>query len=326
MEQPIKTLQQAIQYFTDAENCRQFMVFVRWPDGIPVCPYCGATKLTWLAKAKLYRCYGDHKRQKFSLKTGTVFEDSPIGLDKWLPALWMLCNAKNGISSYELHRALGVTQKTAWFMLHRIRLAMRTESFVKLGGVDGGPVEVDEAFIGPDLRKMHSDKRRARMTAMNGRNKVVVMGMLDRDARKVRARMIPNVKRETLQNEILSEIEKKSTVYTDSAPAYDNLAVKDFVHETVNHVEEYVRGQVHTQGIENFWSLLKRGLRGTYVAVEPFHLDRYVTEQVFRYNNRATKDNPLTDADRFTLAASQITGKRLTYAELTGKVGETAAF
>ena len=326
MEQPIKTLQQAIQYFTDAENCRQFMVFVRWPDGIPVCPYCGATKLTWLAKAKLYRCYGDHKRQKFSLKTGTVFEDSPIGLDKWLPALWMLCNAKNGISSYELHRALGVTQKTAWFMLHRIRLAMRTESFVKLGGVDGGPVEVDEAFIGPDLRKMHSDKRRARMTAMNGRNKVVVMGMLDRDARKVRAKMIPNIRRETLQNEILSEIEKKSTVYTDSAPAYDNLAVKDFVHETVNHVEEYVRGQVHTQGIENFWSLLKRGLRGTYVAVEPFHLDRYVTEQVFRYNNRATKDNPLTDADRFTLAASQITGKRLTYAELTGKVGETAAF
>ena len=282
------------------------------------------SSLGWQRRS--YRCYGDHKRQKFSLKTGTVFEDSPIGLDKWLPALWMLCNAKNGISSYELHRALGVTQKTAWFMLHRIRLAMRTESFVKLGGVDGGPVEVDEAFIGPDLRKMHSDKRRARMTAMNGRNKVVVMGMLDRDARKVRARMIPNVKRETLQNEILSEIEKKSTVYTDSAPAYDNLAVKDFVHETVNHVEEYVRGQVHTQGIENFWSLLKRGLRGTYVAVEPFHLDRYVTEQVFRYNNRATKDNPLTDADRFTLAASQITGKRLTYAELTGKVGETEAF
>jgi transposase-like protein len=164
------------------------------------------------------------------------------------------------------------------------------------------------------------------MTAMNGRNKVLVMGMLDRDARKVRAKMIPNIRRETLQNEILSEIEKKSTVYTDSAPAYDNFAVKDFVHETVNHVEEYVRGQVHTQGIENFWSLLKRGLRGTYVAVEPFHLDRYVTEQVFRYNNRATKDNPLTDADRFTLAASQITGKRLTYAELTGKVGETAAF
>ena len=326
MEQPIKTLQQAIQHFTDAENCRRFMVFVRWPDGIPVCPYCSATKLTWLVKAKLYRCYGDHKRQKFSLKTGTVFEDSPIGLDKWLPALWLLCNSKNGISSYELHRALGVTQKTAWFMLHRIRLAMRTESFVKLGGVDGGPVEVDEAFIGPDLRKMHSNKRRARMTAMNGRNKVLVMGMLDRDARKVRAKMIPNIRRETLQNEILSEIEKKSTVYTDSAPAYDNFAVKDFVHETVNHVEEYVRGQVHTQGIENFWSLLKRGLRGTYVAVEPFHLDRYVTEQVFRYNNRATKDNPLTDADRFTLAASQITGKRLTYAELTGKVGETAAF
>jgi transposase-like protein len=162
------------------------------------------------------------------------------------------------------------------------------------------------------------------MTAMNGRNKTVVMGMLDRDARKVRAKMVPNVKRETLQNEILNEIEKKSTVYTDSAPAYDNLAVKDFVHETVNHVEEYVRGQIHTQGIENFWSLLKRGLKGTYVAVEPFHLDAYVDEQVFRYNNRATRDNPLEDSDRFMLAVSQIVGKRLTYAELTGKVGETA--
>lgn len=313
MEQ-IKTLQQAIQHFADPENCRKFMVFVRWPDGKVECPYCGSEKVTWLATAKVYRCYGDHPKQKFSLKIGTVFEDSPIGLDKWLPALWLLVNCKNGISSYELHRALGVTQKTAWFMLHRIRLAMETQSFVKLGG-DSGPVEVDETFIGPNPQRMHAKRRDARYKALCARPKVPVMGMLDRELRQVRAKVVPNVRRETLQNEILNQIEKGSKVYTDSAPAYDLLKAQDYVHEAVNHVEEYVRGHVHTQGIENFWSLLKRGLRGTYVAVEPFHLDRYVTEQVFRYNNRATKDNPLTDADRFTLAASQIQGKRLTYAE-----------
>jgi transposase-like protein len=324
MEYAVNTLQQAIVHFSDPENCRKFMVFVRWPDGQPKCPNCGATKLTWLANANVYRCYGDHKRQKFSLKVGTVFEDSPIGLDKWLPALWLLCNAKNGISSYELHRALGVTQKTAWFMLHRIRLAMESNSFVKIGGKDGGPVEVDETFITPDLRKMHADRRRSKQTGTYFRSKPIVMGMLDRESRQVRAKVVPNVKRETLQAEILKSVERGTTVYTDEALGYQDLAARKYIHETVNHMKEYVRGEVHTQGIENFWSLLKRGLTGTYVAVEPFHLDRYVAEQVFRYNNRATKDNPLTDADRFTLAVSQISGKRLTYAELTGKVRETA--
>jgi len=318
MEQ-IKTLQQAIQHFADVENCRKFMVFVRWPDGTPKCPYCGATKLTWMPKAKQYRCYSDHKPQKFSLKVGTIFEDSPIGLDKWLPALWLLCNSKNGISSYELHRSLGVTQKTAWFMLHRIRLAMQTQTFGKMGGF-GGPVEVDEAFIGPDTTRMHR-KRRLRSIELNGhQGKAIVMGMLDRELRQVRAQVIPNVKRATVQAAILNEIGHGSTVYTDNSLVYDHLNKSGFVHETVNHLTEYVRGQVHTNGIENFWSLLKRGLRGTYVAVEPFHLSRYTDEQVFRYNNRATKDNPLNDADRFVLAASQILGKRLTYAELTGKV------
>jgi transposase-like protein len=324
MEYAVKTLQQAIQHFSDAENCRKFMVFMRWPDGVVKCPICDATKVTWLAKAKVYQCYGDHLRKKFSLKTGTVMEDSPIGLDKWLPAMWLLTNSKNGISSYELHRSLGVTQKTAWFMLHRIRLAMSQDTSEKMGGE--GPFEVDETFIGPNPLKMHADKRQARYKALNARPKVPVMGMLDRDSRQVRAKVVPNVKRETLQNAILDQIQKGSKVYTDRAVGYDNLAVQEYVHETVNHVEEYVRGQIHTQGIENFWSLLKRGLKGTYIAVEPFHLDRYIGEQVFRYNNRATKDNPLTDSDRFVFAVTQILGKRLTYAELTGKVGETQAF
>ena len=315
-----KTLQQAIQWFTETENCRKFMVEVRWPDGVVKCPTCGATKLTWLATAKVYRCYEDHPKQKFSLKVGTVFEDSPIGLDKWLPAVWLLVNAKNGISSYELHRALGVTQKTAWFMLHRIRLAMQAKSFEKIGN-SGTPVEVDEAFVGGNPKFMHASRRRKLNIKAGGYgdNKTIVMGMLDRETRQVRAKLIPDVTRETLQNEILREIDRGATVYTDRATGYDNLARKEFVHETVNHMEEYVRGQVHTQGIENFWSLLKRGLKGTYVAVEPFHLSKYVDEQVFRFNNRATKDNPLNDSDRFTVAMMQIAGKRLTYADLTGK-------
>jgi transposase-like protein len=251
------------------------------------------------------------------VKVGTIFEDSPIALDKWLMAMWMVANCKNGVSSYEIHRALGVTQKTAWFLLHRIRLAMKDDNAEKLGS--GGPVEVDETFISPDLRKMHADRRRSKQTDDYFKSKPIVMGMLDRDARKVRAKVVPNVKRETLQTEILKAVENGSTVYTDEAISYQNLAAREYIHETVNHAKEYVRGQIHTQGIENFWSLLKRGLTGTYVAVEPFHLDRYVDEQAFRYNNRATPDNPLNDSDRFALVVSQIVGRRLTYAELTGK-------
>jgi transposase-like protein len=319
-----KTLQQAIQFFTEYENCRRFMISLRWPDGRVCCPRCGSARIAYLENARVYRCHEGHAKEKFSLKVGTVMEDSPIGLDKWLPIMWMMVNCKNGISSYEAAKAIGITQKSAWFMLHRIRTSLKETCSIKIDG-DGGPIEIDETFIGGKYQNMHRSRR---MGLGNGikadRGKAVVMGMLERDVRKVRAKVIPDVSRETLQNEILNQIEKKSTVYTDRATGYDRLKAQDFVHETVNHVEEYVRGQVHTQGIENFWSLLKRGLKGTYVAVEPFHLDAYVDEQVFRYNNRATRDNPLNDADRFTLAVSQIVGKRLTYAELTGKVGETA--
>jgi hypothetical protein len=327
MEYAVKTLQQAILHFADYENCREFMVFLRWPDGTPKCPYCGATKLTWLAKAKVYQCYGDHPRKKFSLKVGTIFEDSPISLEKWLPAMWLLTNCKNGISSYELHRALGVTQKTAWFMLHRIRLAMDSQSFLRIGGPEGGPVEVDETFIGGKPKNMHIRKRLKIQENGQIPDKVIVMGMLERGAKKVRAKVIPSVKGTILHTEVKDTVVPESTVYTDGAKGYDRLLLSGYLHQTVSHIgNEYVRGEVHTQGIENFWALLKRGLNGTYIAVEPFHLQRYVTEQVFRYNNRATKDNPLNDADRFMLAVSQISGKRLTYAELTGKVGETERF
>jgi transposase-like protein len=209
-------------------------------------------------------------------------------------------------------------------MLHRIRLAMEAQPGM-FGGPEGGPVEVDETYVGGKVKNMHRSKRPKTYGTQGGAGKAIVMGMIDRDLRTVRAKVIPNTRRDTLQNMILDGVHKDSTVYTDEAQGYYKLAEKQFVHDTVNHMEEYVRGNVHTNGIENFWSLLKRGLKGTYVAVEPFHLDAYVTEQVFRYNNRTTKDNPLNDADRFMLAVSQIVGKRLTYAELTGKVGETSA-
>lgn len=314
-----KTLQQAIVYFSNPDNCIAYLTDRRWPDGKAVCPTCGRTDVAYVPARRIWQCKTRHPKCQFSIKVGTIFEDSAILLDKWLMAMWMIANCKNGVSSWEIHRSLGVTQKTAWFMLHRIRLVLGDPMDGKLGGTDGGPVEVDETFIGPNPQKMHRDKREARYKALCARPKVPVMGMLDREARQVRAKVVPNVRRETLQNEILNEIENGTKLYTDSAPAYDLLKAQPFIHETVNHVQEYVRGEVHTQGIENFWSLLKRQLRGTYIAVEPFHLDRYVGEQVFRYNNRATKDNPLTDADRFALAVTLIVGKRLTYAELTGK-------
>ena len=315
MREP-KTLQEAVTYFGNPDNCVAYLVAQRWPEGV-ICPTCGRLDAAYIPARRVWQCKTRHPKCQFSVKVGTIFEDSPIGLGKWLMAMWMVANCKNGVSSYEIHRALGVTQKTAWFLVHRIRLAMKDENAGKFGS--DGPVEVDETFFGPDPRKMHNSRRLQLKKGLNAGSKAIVMGMLDRDARKVRAKVVPNVKRETLQAEILNQIEKKSTVYTDGWAGYDALAAKDYIHETVNHVEEYVRGQVHTQGIDNFWSLLKRGLTGTYVAVEPFHLDRYVDEQAFRYNNRATPDNPLNDSDRFALVVSQIVGRRITYAELTGK-------
>src|SRR6266849_1983931 len=324
-----KTLQEAIQHFSDYENCRQFMASVRWLDGAVRCPYCNSDKVTYLAKARLYRCYGPHPKQKFSLKIGTVFEDSPIGLEKWLPAVWLVVSCKNGISSYELHRALGVTQKSAWFMLHRIRLAVQSGSFRKLGG-PGSEIEADESFVGGKARNMSAKRRAqfkaARETSMGDAalvNKTAVWGVLDREQRKVRATVVPKVNRASLQTAVLDQVAPGSKIYTDEAKVYRSLP-KEYTHEFVNHVERYVNGQVHTNGLENFWSLLKRGLNGTYVAVEPFHLHRYLDEQMFRYNNRKDESGrKLTDAERFTLALSQIAGKRLTFAEVTGKVDET---
>jgi len=324
MSEP-KSLQEAVMYFADPKNCREYLVARRWPDGVVLCPRCQSKNVLFLEKYNRWHCREKHDAPQFTLKTGTIFEESPIPLAKWLMAMWQIVNCKNGISSYEIAKAVKVTQKSAWFMLQRIRLAMKEDhgSF-KLGGPDT-EIETDETFIGGRKKNMHADKKLRYEQRGGAQGKTAVMGLLDRDLRKVRAKIVPNVRRETLQAEIMKEVKYGSKVYTDDAVAYNDLRSR-FVHEVVNKTESYVRGQVHVNGMENFWSLLKRGLNGTYVAVEPFHLERYIDEQIFRYNNRATKDNPLNDSDRFDLAVRQVVGKRLTYAELTGKVGEIAAF
>lgn len=314
MDSP-KTLQEAILHFSNPDNCIAYMVAMRWPDGVVVCPSCGRNDVSWLANQKKWQCKSSHKQRQFSAKVGTIFEDSPLGLDKWLMAAWMITNCKNGVSSYEIAKNIGVTQKSAWFMLHRLRVAMKEEHKHTTGGRWHNPIEVDETYIGGKAKNKHLSKRRQE------EKKTIVMGMLNRETRQVRAKVIPHARREVLQGEILKHVGFNAHVFTDGHVGYDGIdKYKNFTHRTVNHINEYVNGRVHTQGIENFWSLLKRGLNGTYVAVEPFHLDAYVDEQVFRYNNRKN----MNDSMRFKKLLSQVAGKRLTYAEVTGQVLETA--
>jgi len=307
METP-DTLRDAIIWFADFEHCRQFMMELRWPGGKVTCPTCGAEKLTWLPKARVWKCYAGHARPTFSLKTGTIFEDSPIPLEKWLCAAWMLIGCKNGISSYEIHRGLGVTQKSAWFMLHRIRLAMQDKGFTKLAG----EVEVDETFIGAKARNMHKAKRAETIQGRGPAGKQVVFGMVERGGNVIVDHVETRRKKE-LQGVIRERVEAGSAIFSDELLSYDGLS-GDFRHAVINHAVEYVNGNVHTNTMENFWSLLKRGLHGTYISVEPFHLFRYLDEQAFRYNNRKA-----TDAERFAAVMKQVVGRRITYKELTGK-------
>jgi transposase-like protein len=314
-----KTLQQAIQYFANPDNCLDYLVARRWPNGV-VCPTCGSNKVSFVPSRRVWQCKIRHPKCQFSVKVGTIFEDSPITLDKWLAAMWMIANCKNGISSWEIHRALGITQKSAWFVLHRIRLALQSSSTVKLGG-NGGEVEVDETFIGGKARNMHSSRRQRRLAATGVGGKAPVMGILERGG-EVRTKAVPNRRKKALHGEIHQHVEVGSAVYTDALMSYQDLQ-PTFAHKVIDHAERYVDGRVHTNGLENFWSLLKRTIGGTYVSVEPFHLFRYLDEQSWRFNNRATESRPMNDSDRFHLAVSHIVGKRLTYAEVTGKVGET---
>jgi transposase-like protein len=288
------SLIEAVRFFSDLDVCHAKMEAVKWPDGVVTCPKCGGTKIGRIASRRMYQC--KDCRKQFSVKVGTIFEDSPLGLDKWFVAVWVIVNAKNGISSYEIGRALGISQKSAWFMLHRIRTAMKTGSFEKFTGV----CESDETYIGGKAKNMHMSRRQERIGGRGSVGKDIVHGVLmrakDRNESKVRAQVVPN-----------------ATVYTDALQSYNALPVH-YVHDTIDHAFEYVRGAVHTNGMENFWALFKRAIKGTYVAIDAPHLQRYVDEEVFRFNERKK-----TDGERFNTVMPGVVGKRLTYKELIGK-------
>jgi transposase-like protein len=306
-----QTLIEAIRYFADPDIALCRMVELRWPQGVH-CPTCGRTDVRFIATRRMWECKEKHPRRQFSAKVGTIFEDSPIDLGKWFAALWMVANCKNGISSYEMHRALGVTQKTAWFMDHRIRLAMKAGSFLKMSG----EVEADETFIGGLARNMHKHKR-SEIKGTGGSGKAAVLGIVERTSDKRKSRIktvhVPNVRRKTLAPEVRGAVEPGSHLYTDALKSYLGLS-DTYDHQTIDHAIEFVRGNIHTNNVENFWSLLKRTLKGTYVSVDPIHLDRYLDEQSFRFNERED-----TDAGRFRKVLSSVAGKRLTYDELIGK-------
>lgn len=307
-----KTLQQAIVYFSDPETAFAEMVKFRWPDGVVRCPTCGSDAVYFTASRRIWQCRENHLRRQFSVKIGSIMEDSPLGIDKWLIASWLITNAKNGISSYELGRAIGITQKSAWFMLHRIRLAMQDEA----GGTIGGDVEVDETFIGGKARNMHKSKRARVITGTGGVGKVAVMGLLERHSEKghstMRTKIVPTHRpKDVLQAVVRTNVDAGANVYTDAHSSYTGLTA-DYIHGVIDHAEAYVDGQIHTNGCENFWSLLKRCIKGTYVSIEPFHLFRYLDEQCFRFNNRK-----MNDSERFMLTAANVFGKRLTFDQLT---------
>src|SRR5713101_6932815 len=308
-----KTFLEAVRYFSDPQACLEFLVALRWPRGVK-CPQCGSKKVTFLENAKLWKCRNAHPKQKFSVKVGTIFEDSPIGLDKWFPAMWLAANCKNGISSYELHRCLGVTQKTAWFMLQRIRLAMQKGTISKMKGI----CEADESYIGAKARYMHKDKRTG--VGHAGLKKTAVQGVLERTTptkhSQVVLKVVDNTRRPELCGNVRKHVEQGSTVCTDALMSYDDLE-RDYDRRVIDHAISYAQGHVHTNGLENFWSLLKRALHGTYVNVEPFHLFRYLGEQAFRFNER--KDD---DKGRFLKAIASFAGKRLMYSKLIGQGGD----
>lgn len=319
MKEP-KTLQEAIKFYSDPDNCLNHLVAQRWPDGVVTCPTCGSKDVRFIATRRIWECKTKHPKKQFSIKVGSIFEDSPIGLDKWLTATWMISACKNGVSSYEIHRAIGVTQKTAWFMMHRIRIAMHDGPFTTKMGGGGKEVEVDETFIGGKARNMHKSVKARRITGQGHNNidKVIVMGVLDRDKKQVRTQVIPDRKRETLHPIVKEHVAAGTALYSDELWGYTGLET-EYDHQVIDHAIEYVKGKVHTNGMENFWSLLKRGLSGTYVSVEPFHLFRYLDEQEFRYNNRGSKQLPIHDGQRFRMVTANVAGRRLTYKQLTGK-------
>ena len=308
-----QTLVDAIRHFADPDVTLATMVDLRWPEGV-CCPTCGRTDVRFIKTRRVWECKEVHPKKQFSAKVGTVFEDSPLSLDKWFVAIWMIANCKNGVSSYEVHRAIGITQKSAWFMLHRIRLAMQTGSFVK---ATGGEFEADETYVGGKAINMHKSRRAKTITHKTGMaGKEVIMGVLRRaddtgHSKVVATAHVPNNRKGTVQSIVRATVDPASTIHTDALRSYSSLS-SDYVHHVIDRAVEYVRDNVHTNGLENFWNLFKRSLKGTYISVEPSHLNAYVGEQTFRFNERKTNDGR-----RFQHVLASVSGKRLTYKQLT---------
>jgi transposase-like protein len=296
---------EAIETFSDPRICLDVVALAKWGSEGPSCPQCASKRLSFLQTRLMWKCL-DCKKQ-FSVKVGTIFEDSPIPLNKWLCAMWQLANCKNGISSYEVAKNLKVTQTTAWFMLQRLRYAMHNGTINKMSGT----VEADETFIGGKARNMHDGKRAEKIRGRGPEGKAIVFGLLDHETGKVRIKHVHSRRKRDLQPIIRETVTPGSELHTDALKSYDGLS--EFTHKVVDHAEAYVQDNVHTNRMENFWSLLKRAIKGTYVSVEPFHLFRYLDEQSFRYNERK-----LTDGERFAKVLGSISGKRLTYARVKG--------
>lgn len=308
-----KTLIAAVEYYSDPDVCHELMLKVKWPTGVIRCPACNGTKVGNIASRRMLQCKSKDCRKQFSTKVGTIFEDSPLSLQKWFVAVWAVANCKNGISSYELGRAIGVRQASAWHMLHRIRKAMEAGGFDKMDGTH----EADTTYVGGKAANMHADKRAKRITGRGAADKTAVHGVLrrgdDKSHSTVTAVVLRNEDAESLMREVRRNVGYGARVFTDEAPAYGDLAFTH-IHRAIDHSREYVRGQIHINGMENFWTLLKRSLGGTYVSVAPFHLYRYVAEQCWRFNNRKTDDGT-----RFQRVLPAVVGKRLTYRLLTNQ-------
>ncbi|QEX16121.1 DDE transposase [Hypericibacter terrae] len=297
--------------FQDADKAREFLEATRWPDG-PICPHCGALENIRKLEGKAHRpglfqcnsCEG-----QFSVTVGTVFERSHIPLHKWLLATHLLCASKKGMSAHQLHRMLGITYKTAWFMAHRIREAMREGHFSGPLGGTGKTVEADETYVGGKEKNKHRNKRTK--GNIGGKGKEVVFSLVERGG-SVRSHHVPEVNAKTLRPILVAQIDRKSFLMTDEAGQYYHPGKEFAKHETVNHgAGEYVRGEAHSNTVENYFSILKRGITGTYHHVSQQHLKRYLAEFDFRYNERSGLG--VSDDERAVKALKGIEGKRLTY-------------
>lgn len=308
-----QSLLEAINYFSDDAKCVAFLERFLWEDGKPHCPKCGSDNVSKLNFRPAYRCRENGCKKSFSLKSVSIMNHSPLPITKWVPAIWFVINHKNGVSSCEVARALKITQKAAWHLCHRIRKVVSNGSFTKMTGV----IEVDETFIGGKEKFKHGmkDKSLAQWKKAQQKHggKTVVMGMVERGG-EFRGKVVDSTRRVSLEPEVRANVAEGSTIYTDSLKSYQRLN-DVYNHGWVDHSNnQYVKGEAHTNTMENFWSCFKRSIKGTYIQIASFHTDRYLDEQSFRYNYRK-----LNDAQRFEIAVGKIFGKKLPYSVLTGK-------